>query len=75
MVPRELIGAMYWPPEVEKVWQPGNLVARKFFKNQALAESFWILLPHFIATEQLCGNRKGIILVFSENGHIFYNFQ
>ena len=26
--------------EVEKVWQPGNLVARKFFKNQALAESF-----------------------------------
>ena len=27
-------------PEVEKVWQPGNLVARKFFKNQALAESF-----------------------------------
>ena len=55
--------------------QPGNLVARKFLKNQALAESFWILLPHFITTEQFCGNRKEIILVFLENGHIFYNFQ
>ena len=30
-----------WPSEVEKVWQPGNLVARKFLKNQALAESFF----------------------------------
>ena len=26
--------------EVEKVWQPGNLVSRKFLKNHALAESF-----------------------------------
>ena len=25
---------------MEKVWQPGNLVARKVLKNQALAESF-----------------------------------
>ena len=27
-------------PEVEKVWQPGNLVARKILKNQAMKESF-----------------------------------
>ena len=26
---------------MEKVWQPGNLVARKFLRNQALAESFF----------------------------------
>ena len=40
------------PPEVEKVRQPGNLVARKFLKNQALTESFWIFLPHFLAIEK-----------------------
>ena len=62
-------------PEVEKVWQPGNLVARKFLKNQALAESFWILLPHFVAIEQFGGNGKEMILVFLQNGHIFHNFQ
>ena len=28
------------PPEVETVWQPGNLVARKFLKNHSLAEIF-----------------------------------
>ena len=36
--------------EVEKVWQPGNLVSRKFLKNQALAErvfgSFSCTLSH-----------------------------
>ena len=26
--------------EVEKVWQPGNLVARKFLKNLSLADTF-----------------------------------
>ena len=26
--------------EVEKVWQPGNLVAKSFFRNQALAAIF-----------------------------------
>ena len=55
--------------------QPGNLVARKFLKNKALAESFWILLPHFIAIEQFCGNRKEMTLAFLQNRHIFYNFQ
>ena len=34
--------------EVQKVRQPGNLVARKFIKNQALAESFCILLQTFL---------------------------
>ena len=33
--------SVYGSPEVEKVWQPGNLVARKFLRNQALAESFF----------------------------------
>ena len=60
---------------MEKVRQPGNLVARKFLKNQALAESFWILLPHFVAIEQFGGNGKEMILVFLQNGHIFHNFQ
>ena len=32
--------------------QPGNLVARKFLKNQALAESFLILLPHFLTIRE-----------------------
>ena len=41
--------------EVEKVWQPGNLVARKFVKNWTLGESFWILLPHFLAVKQFDG--------------------
>ena len=69
--------AFFWVccPEVEKVRQPGNLVARKFLKNQALAESFWILLPHFVAIEQFGGNGKEMILVFLQNGHIFHNFQ
>ena len=47
--------------EVEKVWQPGNLVARKFLKNQALAESFWILFPHFLTSKQLGRSVKEIM--------------
>ena len=54
--------------EVEKVRQPGNLVARKFLKNQALAESLWILLPHFLPIKQFSSNRK--VLVLLQNGHI-----
>ena len=57
-------------------WQPGNQVARKFWKNQALAESFWILLllPHFLDSKQFGESIKEIILVFLANGHIFYPF-
>ena len=65
--------ALMCQSEVQKVRQPGNLVARKFLKNQALAESFWILFPHFLAVKQFGGNRKGIILVFLQNGHILHS--
>ena len=73
MVPQELIGAMCWPtvpPKVEKVWQTGNLVIRKFLKNQALAENFWILLLHFLTIRQIRGSVKEMISAFLENGHI-----
>ena len=50
--------------EVEKVWQPGNLVARKFLKNQALAESFWILLLYFLTSKQFSESVKDMLLVF-----------
>ena len=60
--------------EVEKVWQPGNLVARKILKNEALAESFWILLPHFLTSKQFGETVKERILVFLENDHISYLF-
>ena len=43
---------------VEKVWKPGNLVARKFLKNQALAERFWIFLLHFLTSKQFCKSIK-----------------
>ena len=56
------------------MWQPGNLVARKFLKNQALAESFWILLPHFFTSKQFSESIKDMMLVFLENGHIFDPF-
>ena len=58
--------------EVEKVWQPGNLVARKFLKNQALAESFWIFLLHFLTSKQFVKSIKEMIPVFLENVHISY---
>ena len=48
----------------------GNLVARKFLKNQALAESFWILLPHFLTSKQFGESLKEIILDLLENGSI-----
>ena len=53
--------------EVEKVWQPGNLVARKFLKNQALVERFWILLLQFLISKQFSENVKQMILLFLEN--------
>ena len=37
----------YQKPKMEKVWQPGNLVARKFLENQALAEFFLDSSPTF----------------------------
>ena len=46
------------------MWQPGNPVARKVLKNQTLTESFWILLPLFLAIKQFGGNIKEIILVY-----------
>ena len=55
-------------PEVEKVWQPGNLVARKILKNEALAESFWILLLHFLTSKQFGESVK-------ENGNIFDSYK
>ena len=54
--------------------QPGNLVARKFLKNQTLRESFWILFPFSPAIEQFGGGVKEIILILLEKGHIFYPF-
>ena len=39
--------------EVQKVWQPGNLVARQFLKNDTLGESFGIPLLHSVAIKQL----------------------
>ena len=57
----------YTDAEVEKVWQHGNLVARKFLKNQGLAERFWILLPDFFAIKQFSDNGKETILVFLQN--------
>ena len=59
-------------PKMEKEWQPGNLVVRKFLKNQALTESFWILLLHFFTSRQIRGSVKEMISVFLENGHIFH---
>ena len=53
-------------PEVQKVWQPS---CQKVFKNQALAESFCILLQHFLAINQFSGSVKEIIVVFLQNGH------
>ena len=60
--------------EVEKVWQPGNLIARKFLKNPALAESFWIFLLHYLTNKRFGKCIKEIILVFLENVHIFCPF-
>ena len=57
-----------------KVWQLGNLVARKFLKNQALAESFLIFLLHFLTSKQFGKSVKEMILVFLENGFISYPF-
>ena len=59
---------------MEKVWQPGNLVARKFLKNKALAESLWILFLHFFTSKQFGGSVKEIISLFLGNGHIFDQF-
>ena len=59
------------PPEVQKVRQLGNLVARNFLKNQTLAESFWILFPHFLVIEQFGGSLKEKIAAFLQNGLIF----
>ena len=63
------VAANVWA-EVQKVRQPGNLVARKFLKNQALAESFWTLPSHFLMIKQVGGNGKEILLVCLQNGHI-----
>ena len=46
------------------MWQPGNLVARKFLKNQALAKSFWILLLYFLTCKQFGDSVKDMMLVF-----------
>ena len=62
------------PKEVEKVWQSDNLFARKFLKNQALAESLWILLLHFLTSKQFGESLKEMMLVFLENSHIFDPF-
>ena len=51
--------------------QPGNLVARQVLNDQALGESFWILLLHFLTNRQIRGSIKEMISVFLENGHIF----
>ena len=56
------------------MWQPGNLVARKFWKNRALAESFWIFLLHFLTSKQFVKSIKEMIQVFLENVHILYRF-
>ena len=56
------------------MWQPGNLVARKFLKNQALAESFLIFLLHFLTSKQFGKSVKYMLLVFLENGNIFIHF-
>ena len=49
--------------EVEKVWQLSNLVNRKVLKNQALAESCWILFPDLekaaSSASQTCGHFVG----------------
>ena len=39
-------------------WQPS---CQKVFKNQDLAESLWILFPHFLTSKQLGGSIKGIL--------------
>ena len=52
-------------------WQPS---CQKDFKNQALAESFWLLLRHFLTIKQFGGSIKEIIAVFLQNGHIFHPF-
>ena len=43
---------------------------RKFWKDQALAESFWILLPHFLAIKQFDGSIIEIIFVILKIGQI-----
>ena len=65
---------MDWGTEVEKVQQPGNLVARKFLKNQDLTESVWIHLVHFLAIKQFGARVKEMILILLQNGHIFDPF-
>ena len=58
------LGWEIWDAEVHKVRQPGNLVARKFLKNQVLAESFWIFPLHFLKSKQFGKNVKEILLLF-----------
>ena len=60
--------------QMEKVRQPGNLIAKKFLKNQALAESFWILFPHFLTSKQFDKKRKRNYISIFRNGHIFDPF-
>ena len=69
----DFAGSAAFQAEMEKMWQPGNLVARKFFKDQALAESFWILLLHFLISKQF-GESIRNRLAFLEIGYIFYPF-
>ena len=57
-------------PEVEKVWHPGILDARRFFKNQRLAESFWPNpLPNCLpdkTSHKWCNYLKTFCLLFSK---------
>ena len=62
------------PSEVQKVWQPGNLIARKFLKSKALEKSFWILLQHSLTITQFGGSVKEMIIVLLQNGHTFHTF-
>ena len=63
------------PTEVEKLWQPGNLVARKFWKNKALAESFWILFLHFLTIMQFNENVKEMILASFRKWSFYYPYS
>ena len=49
---------------MQKVRQPGSLVATKVLKNSALTERFWILLPQILVIKQFGVSEKEKKLVF-----------
>ena len=59
--------------EVQKVRQPGNLVARKF-EESVSGTKLWDPSPAILKIKQLGNSVKEMILVFLQNGHIFYPF-